>query len=281
MHLEAVEHGADVLRRVRLGTVRGEAKVHRDRALVGDDVAGDSPGDRDRVEPLAVGQPVHVHAARFVGDQSGQHRCRRMDGVDSKPGPGRVRAHPGRADERPQRALTAALDDAVRGLEQDREVRPQRVRPGAGEPAEAVARRVDLLAVVAHPGQVDAGVQRPGPDQVGDAQQHCQARLHVCRAAPVQQVPLDPRREVVGDRHRVEVAGEHDPLGATERGVGDHDVAVPLDGQRWVAPQRRLDQVGQARLVPRDRLDVDQRRGERTSVRGEIQHAARLRDPPR
>ncbi len=77
-----------------------------------------------------------------------------------------MRAPSGRAHDGPQCALTAALHPAVGRFEQDAEVGLQDLGSLAGEPAQAVTRRLDLLAVVADPGDVDGWPQRTRCDQV-------------------------------------------------------------------------------------------------------------------
>ena len=53
---------------------------------------------------------------------------------------------------------------------------------------------------------------------------------------PCSRSPVAAGRQVVVDRHRVEVAGDHDPLAAAEVGAGDDGVAVPA--HREVAERR-------------------------------------------
>ncbi len=70
--------------------------------------------------------------------------------------------------------------------------------------------------------------------------------------------------------------GQHQPLRPSQLGAGDDDVAVALDSQGGTGPQGALDQVGQARLVTRHRLDVDEGGGERGGVGAEIEHELSL-----
>ena len=259
--------------RLRLGSVRRKAKVDGDRALVGDDVAGHSPADADRIEAFAVGQTLDLDRARLVGDQPLQHRCGGVDRVLAEPRTGAVRAASAQPDVDTQRSLAAALDQAGRPLEDDRQVGGQHVGALAGQPAQAVAVGGDLFAVVEHPGQVDARIERPGPDQVGDPQLHRDPGFHVGRPAAEQPTALDTGGDVSGDRHGVEVPGQRDPLRAAPRRAGEHHVAVALDVEQRIAAERRLDEVGQVRLVAGHRLDVDQGGRQRGAVAAELKHA--------
>ena len=67
LHLVTGEHLTDVRDGLRLAAVGGEPVVHRDRALIRDDVARDPAGDPDRVQPLVVDEPVHLRLAGLVG----------------------------------------------------------------------------------------------------------------------------------------------------------------------------------------------------------------------
>ncbi len=138
----------------------------------------------------------------------------------------------------------------------------------AGEPAEAVAVRLDLLAVVEDEGQVAVGFG----DRGGDPQLNGDSGLHVGGAAAVQQVAVHPGGQVVGDRHGVQVSGEQHPLGAAEVGPGDDRVPVPVHGEVRQGPQGRLHGVGEHLLVAADGGDVDQSGGELTAGPGEVQH---------
>ena len=89
---------------------------------------------------------------------------------------------------------------------------------------------------------------------------------------PCRQVAVAARGQVVVERHGVEVAGDHDPLGAAEVGARDHGVAVPGRPSRCgSAAQRRLDRVGDRLLVAAHRLDVDELLGERDDVGGQVE----------
>ncbi len=132
-----------------------------------------------------------------------------------------------RGDLDPQRPLTTRLDDPVGGLEQHRQIAGQPVGVMLGQPPQAVARGLDFLVVVAHERHVTRRIRH----RSGQVQQHRDARLHVGRPAPVQPVTVAPRRHVVDDRHRVEVAGQHDPPHPPEIGEGHHRIAVTDDAK--------------------------------------------------
>ena len=63
--------------------------------------------------------------------------------------------------------------------------------------------------------------------------------------------------------HGVEVAGQDQALAAAERGAGHDVVADALDVEPGAGAQRRLDQVGERRLVPAERGDRHQLPGGR------------------
>jgi hypothetical protein len=70
----------------------------------------------------------------------------------------------------------------------------------------------------------------------GQPQRDGDAALHVGRAAAVDAPVLDAARQVVTERHRVDVAGDDHPLRPAERRARHHGVAVAVDGEvRYVA----------------------------------------------
>ena len=165
------------------------------------------------------------------------------------------------------RALAARLDGGVRRLHQDREVGDHQLGVGLAEQAEAVELVLDLLGVVEDEGHVAVGRgdggRQPQDDRV--------ATLHVAGAEAVQQVALATGRQVVVERHRVEVARDHDPLAAAEVGARDDGVAVAGDGQVVERAQRAFDGVGDRLLVAAHRLDVDQLLGQGDGVGREVE----------
>ena len=128
------------------------------------------------------------------------------------------------------------------------------------------------------PGEV---VGQPAPRPASrQLQQHRDAGLHVRGAAAVQHVAVHAGRHVVGDRHGVQVPGQQHPARPAERGPGEHRVAVAVHLRPADGPQRRLDRVGERALVAGDRLDVDQRGGQRRAVRGQVErHRATVTTP--
>ena len=96
------------------------------------------------------------------------------------------------------------------------------------------------------------------------------AGLHVAATAAVEQVPVEAGREVIGDRHGVDVPGQHHPLRPVQHGPGDQGVAVPEQLQVRDAAQRRVDHVGQAFLVTADRGDIYQGRSQGRRILGKI-----------
>ena len=172
-------------------------------------------------------------------------------------------------DLRTQRALAARLDRAVGRLAEDREVGGEPVRVLALDAAEPVALGLDLLAVVEHERQVVARLGE-GRGQVGD---DGVAGLHVRRAAPVEQV--SPSRRL----GRLSAIGTVSmwPASSTRRSrprsrASQHGVARAQHLQRrGLRPQRRLQGIGQRRLLPRDAGHVDEGGAEVDGVRGEVE----------
>ncbi len=83
-------------------------------------------------------------------------------------------------------------------------------------------------------------------------------------------VAVEPGRQVARERHGVDVAGDHDALGATEVGAGDDRVPVALHLEVGQRAQRRLDRVGERALVAAHRLDVDEGLGQLHGVDAQI-----------
>ncbi len=112
---------------------------------------------------------------------------------------------------------------------------------------------LDLLADVEHVGEV---VDRLD-ELAGERQEHGDATFHVDAPQPVADVALDDGPLVASRGDRVEVPGEHDPLGSAELGTGDDVVADTLDLETRCAAQPRLDRPGERRLVVAHRGDLD------------------------
>ena len=160
-------------------------------------------------------------------------------------------------------AVAAALDDAVRGFAEDREIRREQVGVRARETAETVEGRLHLLVVVPDPRDVVHGLGELDREGEGDRD----AALHVDRAAPPQGagelVALEPCRQVVVDGHGVDVAGDDDPLRAPELRAGDDRVAVARDLEVGrLGSQRRLEGVGEHPFIAGDAGQVAQGAGE-------------------
>ncbi|CAM5197757.1 hypothetical protein LSPH26S_02211 [Lysinibacillus sphaericus] len=137
----------------------------------------------------------------------------------------------------PQGALAAALNLAVGGLQEDREVALQPLGVGGGDLAEAVEVGGDLFVVVEDEGEVAVGL-RARWRRCGAGRRR-RTSCPSCAAAPQDAVLVEPRGEVVGDRHGVDVAGEDDPLAAAE-------VAVRAT---TLLPMRSTVRCGRARRV--------------------------------
>lgn len=191
-----------------------------------------------------------------------------MQRVVAHPAAGGVGALAGGAQQDPEGALAAALHLAVGGLQEDGEVTGEPVGVGVGDMAEAVEVRGDLFLVVEDEGQVAVGRRDRGshPQLDGDP------GLHVAgAAAPQHAVLVQPGGDVAGDRHGVEVSGEHHPLVAAQVRTGHDVVAVAVDGQVREGAQRVLDGVGEILLVAALGGEVDELRGECGGVEREVE----------
>ena len=173
----------------------------------------------------------------------------------------------GRTDVGAHRALAAGLDAGVGRLHEDREVAGEQLGTLAGEPAEPVELRSDLLALVEHVGDVADGLG----DRRGHHERDRHAALHVARAQTVEDVALEPRRQVAVGGHGVKVPGDDDSLGTTERRTSDDRVAIAYDLEVRQRAQRRLDRVGDDLLVEALGGDVDERGGEADDVGGQVE----------
>jgi hypothetical protein len=87
----------------------------------------------------------------------------------------------------------------------------------------------------------------------------------------VQPLSVVAHRQVAVQRHRVDVAGNHDPLPETEVGASHQRVADPSHVEMGNPDERLLDGVGECLLVPAHRLDVDHRLGQGHHIRAEVQ----------
>src|SRR5204862_44280 len=100
----------------------------------------------------------------------------------------------------------------------------------------------------------------------GQVQRERGAGLHVGGAAPVEEVTVHCGWEVLGQRYRVEMAGQDDPPRPAEVRTRADGVADPAQRQVRRVAERRLDRVGDLPLVARDGLDVDQGPGQRDGI---------------
>src|SRR4051812_26437306 len=130
-----------------------------------------------------------------------------MNRVVAEPGTCAVRATTGESDVDTQAALATGLDDGVRRLHEYGEVAHQPIAMTTGKPAEPVAGSLDLFAVV----EDECVVARRRVD-LREVQHDRKTTLHVRRTAAEQPVAVTSGRDVVGDRHGVEMAGDDDSL---------------------------------------------------------------------
>ena len=192
-----------------------------------------------------------------------------MDGVAAVPRPCRVRCLTRGSDLDPQGAIAAALDDAIGRLEQHREVARQKLRVVPTYPGQTVAFLLYLFTVVEHVGDVSVRLGQLGRQ----TQRNSHPALHVTGAAADQVLTLAARRKVrrVGQRDRVKMSGQHDPLTASQ--VGACDDSLPVTGHLQVAQwaQRDFDGVSDALFVAADRLDVAQGCGQGDDISSQIE----------
>ena len=101
-------------------------------------------------------------------------------------------------------------------------------------------------------------------------------RLHVDGAAAPEVAlavdGLEAGRQVVVDRHGVEVPGDHDAPLAAEVRARDHGVAVADHLEVRGIRERLDDEVGEQGLVARDARHVADRLRDRDRVGGEVEH---------
>ena len=173
----------------------------------------------------------------------------------------------------PHGALAAALDLASARLHQDREIPAEQLGAAPAEPAQAVAGRLDLLAVVEDVGNVAYRLGHAGrqPQLYRDAGLHVGGPAAVEPLLPRRRVALTAGREVAGHGHGVDVPGQDDPLRAAQVRAGHDGVSVPQHTEVGQRAQRGFDHVGEVAFLAAHRGDVDDARGERGRVGGQIQ----------
>ncbi len=160
-------------------------------------------------------------------------------------------------------ALATGLDPAAGRLEQHREIAGNEVRTLGEEAAQPVELLRDLFGLVEDHRRVETGPGRVGSQRVDEREQHGEPALHVGGAEPVERVAVPTRDLVAVGCDGVEMAREHHPLVAAQIGTDDDVVADPVHHERrGVTSHPRLDDVGEARLVPAHRRDRDQLLGE-------------------
>ena len=248
------------------------------------------------VEPLAVLAAVDGDPSRLVLGDAGHHRRQVVGGVVAQPGAGGVRAGAVGSHTQADGALAAGLHHAARRLAQQREVRLQPLRVIALQVAQPVVARGDLLAVVGDEGEIVREL-RGVPQLRERVQVDRQAGLHVDRAAAEDDVLAGVVfshvvRDVVRNRHRVDVPGKHHAVAGSAVGAGAHGVAEAGDleaagcffrgiGKRT---QRGLDGVGDGLLAVGGAGDVDELAGQLHRVGVQVEflassHARHLTPP--
>ena len=169
------------------GAVRGVAVVDPHHGAVGHDIAGHAAFHMHGLERLAVPTAVHHGFAVRVRLEGRQQGAKTVHRVSPHPRPGGVGPDPGEGHLKTHRALASGLDCAGGRLSQDGDVAGQQFRCLGEELTKAVVEHRHLLAGVEDPGHV----HRRFPDHAGQLQHHGQAALHVGRAQPPEDVPVE------------------------------------------------------------------------------------------
>jgi GTPase len=181
-----------------------EAEVELGRGMGGDHVLRQTAFDAHRAQHLSVDEPVELDLERLEAGERRETLGEQVDGVAPRPGPGGVRALPVELDPGLQVADAAGVEDRVRGLEHDGELRASEhtTREGGGERAllegDLLTREEDVASLRL---------------RAREFEHHRDAALHVARAETVDGSVGDPAGEVPLCRHRVDVAGERDGCG--------------------------------------------------------------------
>ena len=109
-----------------------------------------------------------------------------------------------------------------------------------------------------------------------DAERNGLNRLSRTRPELLAADDLAPAGQVACHRHRVEVSGDHDPLGAPQARTGDERVPVADDLQVRQRAQGCLDEVSERLLVTTHGLDVGDGAQQVDEVAGEFEHPPKL-----
>ena len=196
-----------------LGLVAGaagrEAKVQLGRGVGGNDVLRDSSLDVHGAQHLAVDESVELDLGRLEPCERREALRKRVDRVAAGPGPRRVCALAVELDPSLQVPEAPGMEDRVRGLEHDGQLRPREHTAREGRRERALFER-HLLSR-------EDDVTRGGP-RARELEHHGDAAFHVARAEAVHGFLADVPGEVPLRRHRVDVTCEGD----RRRGVSPH-----------------------------------------------------------
>ena len=253
--------------RLRLlkGLVGRETVVHMHTALIRNHIRSLAAGNQRGVQPLLIGQAIHLNGTVLIRIEPVQNLSRHMDGVASHPGTGRMRGHTMRDHIETHRAVAPAFDAAVGRFADNREISGNPVRMGLHHLAQAVLVRGHLLMVVEHERQIVFRILQ----RCSQIQQHRIGTLHIGGAtAPDHTLVLMTgrniltnqrisglkplRREIVDYRHRIEMPGENHPALAAEVGGRHQRVSMPAHGQMVLLVQKLLHGVGERAFVVAD-----------------------------
>ena len=188
--LGLVTRAAGRIPEVQLGRGPGRHHVRRDPTF-----------DADGTQHLAEDEPVELHVERLEAGERCEAVGERMDRVAPRPRPGGVRALALEVDPSLDVPETARMEDRVRRLEHDRELRAPQYPTREHAWQRALLER-DLLPREEHVARRES---RPGKlEHDGDA------ALHIARAEAVHGPVVDAAGKVLLRRHRVDVTGESD-----------------------------------------------------------------------
>lgn len=167
-----------------------------------------------------------------------------------------MRTRAPRRDKNADAALTAGLNHRARRLAEQRQVPRQKLRAVAFQQRQPVVLRGNFFGLVADQGEVKSQIICITQRGKGvDVARH--AGLHVHRAAPPQHIALHVVRDVVRDRHRINMPRQHHALRQPTMGARHERVAASHNLHARQVPQRGLKGIGEGLFVVGGGRDVD------------------------
>jgi GTP-binding protein HflX len=239
--------GRDELAQPRFGLVTrasgcvAEVELHRGSGR--NDVGGDAALDPHGAHDLAIDEPVALDVERFEPGQGREAVDKCVDRVPAGPRSCRVGTLSVELHTRLEIPETTRVEDRVRRLEDGREL----------DACERAARKDGWQRALLQRDLLPREEQVPSRNaRPRELEHHGNATLHVAGAEAMDGTVLDPARNVVLRRHRVEVPGEND----RRRGVPPHDrIAVVVERS---ARQESPDEVHRRTLGAARRRHVDE-----------------------